>query len=93
MRIDHPREVLKEGDEINVMVLRLDEANGRVSLGLRQVLPDPWIEIKKNYRRGQKIKVQISRIVQSGAFVRLPEGAEAFLPISEMSNRRIKKPS
>ncbi|MCH7904547.1 MAG: S1 RNA-binding domain-containing protein [Armatimonadetes bacterium] len=93
VRIDHPREVLKEGQEINVMVLRLDEANGRVSLGLRQVLPDPWIDIKKNYRRGQKIKVQISRIVQSGAFVRLPEGAEAFLPISEMSNRRIKKPS
>ncbi len=92
VRIDHPKEVLKEGDEINVMILRLDESSGRVSLGLRQVLPDPWIEIKQNYKRGQKINCSISRLVQSGAFVRLPEGAEAFMPISEMSAQRIKKP-
>jgi 4-hydroxy-3-methylbut-2-enyl diphosphate reductase len=92
MRIDHPREVLKEGDEINVMVLRLDKDSGRISLGLRQVLPDPWNLIRENYKKGQKIPVKISRLVQSGAFVRLPEGAEAFMPISEMSSRRIKKP-
>ena len=92
VRIDHPREVLKEGDDINVMVLRLDKDSGRISLGLRQVLPDPWNLIKENYKKGQKIPVKISRLVQSGAFVRLPEGAEAFMPISEMSSRRIKKP-
>lgn len=92
-RIDHPKEVLKEGDEINVQVLRLDSNSGRVSLGLRQVLPDPWNIIKENYKQGQKIKVTVSRIVQSGAFVRLPEGAEAFLPLSECSNKRIKKPN
>jgi ribosomal protein S1 len=92
MRIDHPKEVLKEGDEINVMVLRLDKDSGRISLGLRQVLPDPWNLIRENYKKGQKIPVTISRLVQSGAFVRLPEGAEAFLPVSEMSSKRIKKP-
>lgn len=92
-RIDHPREVLKEGDEINVQVLRLDPNTGRVSLGLRQVLPDPWNIIRENYKQGQKIKCTVSRIVQSGAFVRLPEGAEAFLPLSECSNKRIKKPN
>ncbi len=92
-RIDHPKEVLKEGDDINVMVLRLDEGSGRVSLGLRQVLPDPWNLIKDNYKQGQKIQVKVSRIVQSGAFVRLPEGAEAFLPLSECSNKRVKKPN
>lgn len=92
-RIDHPREVLKEGDEINVQVLRLDSGSGRVSLGLRQVLPDPWNIIRENYKQGQKIKCTVSRIVQSGAFVRLPEGAEAFLPLSECSNKRIKKPN
>jgi 4-hydroxy-3-methylbut-2-enyl diphosphate reductase len=92
MRIDHPREVLKEGDEVNVMILRLDKDSGRISLGLRQVLPDPWNLIRENYKKGQKIPVKISRLVQSGAFVRLPEGAEAFMPISEMSSRRIKKP-
>lgn len=92
-RIDHPREVLKEGDEINVQVLRLDSNTGRVSLGLRQVLPDPWNMIKENYKQGQKIKCTVSRIVQSGAFVKLPEGAEAFLPLSECSNKRVKKPN
>ena len=93
MRIDHPKEVLREGDEINVMVLRLDKDSGRISLGLRQVLPDPWNLIRENYKKGQKIPVTISRLVQSGAFVRLPEGAEAFLPVSEMTSRRIKKPT
>ncbi|MGE0002552.1 MAG: 30S ribosomal protein S1 [Fimbriimonadaceae bacterium] len=89
-RISHPKEVLKEGDDINVQVLRLDSNSGRISLGLRQVLPDPWNIIRENYKIGQKIKVSVGRIVQSGAFVRLPEGAEAFLPLSECSNKRVK---
>ncbi len=93
VRIDHPREVLKEGQEINVMILRLDPGAGRISLGLRQVLPDPWNLVKDAYKVGQKIQVKVSRLVQGGAFVRLPEGAEAFLPLSEISNRRLKKPS
>ncbi len=92
IRIDHPKEVIAEGDDIKVMVLRLDEGNGRVSLGLRQVLPDPWNLIRENYKLGQKLNVKVSRMVQSGAFVRLPEGAEAFLPLSEISNKRLKKP-
>lgn len=92
MRIDHPKEVLKEGEDIKVMVLRLDEGGGRISLGLRQVLPDPWNLIKDNYKQGDKIKVTVSRMVQAGAFVRLPEGAEAFLPVGEISDERINKP-
>lgn len=92
MRIDHPKEVLKEGQKINVLVLRLDEGNGRISLGLRQVLPDPWKLIKENYKLGEKIQVKVTRMVQSGAFVRLPEQAEAFLPLSEISDKRLKKP-
>lgn len=92
IRIDHPKEVLKEGQDLKVMVLRLDEGGGRISLGLRQVLPDPWNLIKENYKLGDKIKVVISRMVQAGAFVRLPEGAEAFLPVGEISDERIAKP-
>lgn len=93
MRINHPKEVLKEGQEIKVMVLRLDEGTGKISLGLRQVLPDPWSLIKETYRIGQKFTCTIGRLVQSGAFIRLPEGAEAFLPVSEISTRRIAKPA
>lgn len=92
VRIEHPKEVLAEGDTINVMVLRLDPSGGRISLGLRQVLPDPWKLIGENYKVNQKISVTVSRFVQGGVFVKLPEGAEAFLPVSEVSNRRIKRP-
>lgn len=93
MRINHPREVLKEGQDLKVMVLRLDKDNSKISLGLRQVLPDPWNLIRENYKIGQKIQCNINRMVQNGAFVKLPEGAEAFLPVSEISNRRIQKPA
>lgn len=91
-RINHPKEMFKEGQKIKVMVLRLDPSAGKISLGHRQVLPDPWNLIKQNYRVGQNLKVVIGRIVQSGAFIKLPEGAEAFMPVSEMSYRRIKRP-
>ncbi len=91
-RINHPKEMFKEGQKIKVMVLRLDSVAGKISLGHRQVLPDPWNLIKTNYKVGQIMKVTIGRIVQSGAFIKLPEGAEAFLPVSEMSSRRIKRP-
>lgn len=92
MRINHPKEVFKEGQKIKVMVLRLDPAAGKISLGHRQVLPDPWNLVKQNYTVGQKLTISITRLVQSGAFIKLPEGAEAFLPVSEMSFRRIKRP-
>lgn len=92
MRINHPKEMFKEGQKIKVMVLRLEPDKGKISLGHRQVLPDPWKLVKENYASGQKLTVTISRIVQSGAFIKLPEGAEAFMPASEMSSRRIRKP-
>jgi len=85
MRINHPKEMFKEGQKIKVMVLRLDPTAGKISLGHRQVLPDPWNLIRQNYTIGQKLTVPISRLVQSGAFIKLPEGAEAFMPVSEMS--------
>lgn len=92
MRINHPREMFKEGQKIKVMVLRLDAGAGKISLGHRQVLPDPWNLIKQNYTVGQKFTAKIARMVVAGAFVKLPEEAEAFIPVSEMSQRRIRKP-
>ncbi len=92
MRIAHPKEMFKEGQKIKVEVLNLDEERGKISLGHRQVLPDPWKLIKENYQIGQTVKITISRFVPSGAFIKLPEGAEAFMPLSEMSNKRLRKP-
>jgi predicted RNA-binding protein with RPS1 domain len=75
------------------MILKMDSEKGKISLGYRQVLPDPWKEIAKNYSVGQRIPCTISRITLNGAFVRLPEGVEAFMPTSEVSSQRLKHPS
>ena len=91
-RITHPSTVVKVGQKMNVMILRLDSKSERVSLGLRQILPDPWAEIEGKYRIGDVVKGSISRLVISGAFVQLGEGIEAIIPNSELSHRRVKRP-
>lgn len=90
-RVENPRDILKVGDTIQVKVLRLEPDRGKVSLGMRQVLPDPWSEIPGKYYEGATVEAIISRVVRSGAFARLPEGVEAFIPIAEISHRRIKR--
>jgi len=92
VHVKHPEEVVKPGDEIRVMVLKVDRERERISLGLKQLLPDPWDEVKRNYKVSQTITVAVSRCVASGAFVKLPEGVEAFIPIGELAERRINKP-
>ncbi|OYT75668.1 MAG: hypothetical protein CFK49_01965 [Armatimonadetes bacterium JP3_11] len=89
-RVNDPREVLKEGDEIEVMVIRLEPENGKVALSRRQVLPDPWHIAAQQYKEGDEIEVPISRVVRTGAFARVMEGVEAFLPLSELSSKRVK---
>lgn len=92
-RVKHPSEVVKNGQEIDVMVLKLKLDQNRISLGLRQILPDPWVEVADKYHIGDTVKATISRLVPFGAFVALEEGVEAIIPNSELSERRISKPS
>ena len=92
-RIKHPSEVVRNGQELDVMILKLRLDQGRISLGLRQILPDPWTEIGDKYHVGDPIKVTVSRLVPFGAFVTLEEGVEAIIPNSELSDRRVAKPS
>ncbi len=92
-RINHPSEVLRNGQELDVMILKLKLDQGRISLGLRQILPDPWTEIGDKYKVGDLVKVEISRLVPFGAFVTLEEGVEAIIPTSELAERRVMKPS
>lgn len=91
-RINHPSEVVKVGQKIQVMVLKVNSESGRVSLGMRQILPDPWQNLGDRYNVGDIIHVKISRLVPFGAFVQLEEGVEAIIPNQELSQRRIKKP-
>ena len=92
-RIKHPSEVLKNGQELDVMILKLKLDQGRISLGLRQILPDPWTAIGEKYNVGDVLKVEVSRLVPFGAFVALEEGVEAIIPTSELAERRVAKPS
>ncbi|MDW8107738.1 MAG: S1 RNA-binding domain-containing protein, partial [Armatimonadota bacterium] len=89
-RISDPREVLKEGDEIEVEIIRLEPENGKVALSRRAVLPDPWQIVAQQYKEGDEIEVPITRLVRTGAFARVMEGVEAFLPLSELSSKRVK---
>ena len=91
-RINHPSQVLKIGDRIQVMVLRLNLEQGRVSLGLRQILPDPWMEVARRYRVGDLIHARVSRLVPFGAFVQLDGGVEGIIPNAELGIRRVSKP-
>ena len=88
--IKHPSEVVRRGQRISVVVLRVDREGARISLGLKHILPDPWQHLGDAYRPGQVVSGKVVRIVASGAFVRLQE-VDAFVPISEMAEKRVQK--
>ena len=92
-RINDPSEVLSVGETISVTVLEINAETGKISLSRRQILPDPWKEAAKKLRVGQMVHAHITRVVRTGAFAQLAEaGIEGFIPISEMSERRINDP-
>jgi len=91
-RIKHPSDVLKVGDEIQVMVLKANLEQERISLGLRQILPDPWTQARDKYQVGEVVPGSVTRLVPFGAFVQLDGGIEGIVPNSELTARRINKP-
>ncbi|MGC8862598.1 MAG: 30S ribosomal protein S1 [Armatimonadota bacterium] len=91
-RINHPTEAVRVGQKINVMVLKLNLEQGRVSLGLRQILPDPWEEAKRLYSVGDVVTGTVSRLVPFGAFVQVEGGIEGIIPNSELAHRRVNNP-
>ena len=90
-RIKKPRDVLKRGQELEVLVLDVDTEKRRISLGCKQ-LHDPWSDIDKKYLPGQDIAVKVVRLADFGAFVEVEEGVEALIHISQLSRRRVDKP-
>jgi len=91
-RLRHPSEALKAGEKIDVLVLEIDQEREKISLGLKQLLPDPWKKAARNYRTGKVVKGTVTRIVPSCAFVQLEEGIEGVIPVSEVSDGRINSP-
>ncbi|GAG85324.1 unnamed protein product, partial [marine sediment metagenome] len=78
-RINHPKEILKVGDMVEIMILDYDLKKKTVSLGLKQVLPNPWDTIDSRYTVGSRIIANITKITKSGIFIELEEGIEGFL--------------
>lgn len=93
-RVRHPSEVVQVGQEIKVKVLKFDRERERVSLGLKQLAPDPWDRVPSAYRVGDRITGRVVSIVDYGVFVELEPGVEGLIHISEMSwSKRLKHPS
>lgn len=93
-RINHPSELFKVGDEIKVKVLKFDPDAERVSLGLKQIQPDPWIDAALRYPMGKRLQGEVVSLTDYGAFIELEAGIEGLVHVSEMSwTKRVKHPS
>jgi small subunit ribosomal protein S1 len=93
-RVNHPTDIVKVGDEIDVVVLKFDRETERVSLGTKQLTDDPWNHVPERYPVGSRVTGRITNVTDYGAFVELEEGVEGLVHVSEMSwSKKIKSPS
>ena len=93
-RIKHPKEMVQLGDELELKVLNFDRNGQKVSLGLKQLVDDPWENIAEKYPEGQKFNGKVTNLADYGAFVELETGVEGLVHISEMSwTRKLRHPS
>src|SRR6201987_4785856 len=81
----HPTKVVQLGDEVEVMILEIDEERRRISLGMKQCMPNPWEEFSMNYKKGDKVKGQIKSITDFGIFIGLPGGIDGLVHLSDLS--------
>ena len=93
-RVKHPSDVVKPDQELDVIILKFDKEKQRVSLGLKQLMADPWVGAAEKYPAGGKVKGKVVGIVDYGVFVELEQGIEGLVHVSEMSwNKKIQHPS
>ncbi|NDJ60508.1 MAG: S1 RNA-binding domain-containing protein [Chloroflexi bacterium] len=91
-RVDHPRDVLRVGQEIEVYVLSLDRNSNRIALSRKRLLQDPWSLAQERYHEGQLVEGTVTNVVDFGAFVALDDGLEGLLHLSEMGDGSLKEP-
>jgi small subunit ribosomal protein S1 len=89
-RIDHPREVVKVGDEIDVYVMKIDRDDQRISLSRKKMLPNPWDTVEQRYHINQLVEGCITRIVDYGAFAEIEPGVEGLLHLSQLSRGQVE---
>lgn len=93
-RVKHPSKVVSVGDSIEVVVLDVDKVNKRISLGLRQIEPNPWLSIEESYPVGMRVEGTVRNLTDFGAFVELNDGIDGLIHVSDMSwTKRVRHPS
>jgi small subunit ribosomal protein S1 len=93
-RLTHPRDLVNVGDEIQVKVLKFDKDKQRVSLGFKQLTPDPWLDATERYPIGAQVRGRVLSVTDYGAFIELEQGIEGLVHVSEMTwSKRMKHPS
>jgi len=93
-RVAKPSDVVSPGDSVEVKVLKINPATRRISLGLKQLTPDPWTLAAERFRTGDRVQGKVSRLADFGAFIELAPGVDGLIHVSEMSwSKKIKKPS
>ncbi len=92
-KIRHPGEVLRKGEEIEIVVLNVDKNARRISLGYKQTMENPWESLGETYKVGTIVTGQIVRLLDRGVIVELPEGVDGFVPLSHLDRQGISKPS
>ena len=90
-KVNHPSEMLKKGDPVDVSIIEVDPQNQRISLGLKQAQEDPWSTIAQRYKVGQLVKGKVSKLAAFGAFMELEEGIDGLVHISQISDQRVEK--
>ena len=91
-KIKHPSEILKKKDKVSSAVLSIDKENCRISLGIKQMLPDPWDEIADKYPIGTEISGKIVKLTSFGAFAEFDDGLEGLIHVSQLSSKNITDP-
>jgi small subunit ribosomal protein S1 len=91
-RVDHPKDVLRIGDEIEVYVLSLDRETNRIALSRKRLLPDPWSDAMNRYHEGQQVEGTVTNVVDFGAFIALDDGLEGLLHLTEMGDGSLTEP-
>jgi small subunit ribosomal protein S1 len=93
-RVNKPSDVLSVGDSVEVQVLKVDPAKRRISLGMKQLAPDPWSKAGETYKQGERVRGVVTRVTDFGAFVELEPGLEGLIHLSEMSwTKKARKPA
>ena len=90
--VGHPSEVLKKGQELDTQILSVDRENKRISLGLKQIQPDPWTTVAQRYPMGSRVTGKVVRLTDFGAFVELEPGVDGLLHVSQISSRPVGRP-